>query len=121
WYGRQFHGKRTSSGEPYDMYRMTAAHKTLPLPSYVRVTNLRSGKQAIVRVNDRGPFHSGRIIDLSYVAALKLGVVRHGSAPVRIQTVTAADVATPAVAKDKQQTPPATAAPARASAQSTPT
>src|SRR5699024_3530194 len=106
WYGRQFHGQRTSSGEPYDMFRMTAAHKTLPLPSYVRVTNLRSGKQVIVRVNDRGPFHDGRIIDLSYVAALKLGIVRHGSAPVRIETVTATDVAAPVVA---QRTPPAAA------------
>ena len=103
WYGRQFQGQRTSSGEPYDMYRMTAAHKTLPLPSYVRVTNLRSGKHTIVRINDRGPFHSGRIIDLSYVAALKLGVVRHGSAPVRIETVTAGDVAPPVVAENKSR------------------
>lgn len=91
WYGRDFHGKRTSSGEPYDMYRMTAAHKTLPLPTYVRVTNLDNGRQTIVRVNDRGPFHGHRIIDLSYVAALKLGIVRNGSARVRIATVTAAD------------------------------
>lgn len=88
WYGRAFNGKRTSSGETYDMYRMTAAHKTLPIPSYVRVTNLDNGRQVIVRVNDRGPFHPGRIIDLSYVAALKLGIVRFGSAPVRISTVT---------------------------------
>lgn len=95
WYGREFHGERTSSGEPYNMYRMTAAHKTLPLPCYVRVTNLRNGKQVIVRVNDRGPFHEGRIIDLSYVAALKLGMVREGSAPVRIKTITAADVRDP--------------------------
>lgn len=92
WYGRQFHGQRTSSGETYNMFRMTAAHKTLPLPSYVRVTNLRNGRQVIVRVNDRGPFHGNRIIDLSYVAALKLDIVDTGTAPVRIETVTAEDV-----------------------------
>src|SRR5579859_3370195 len=74
WYGSKFQGKHTSSGEPYDMFRMTAAHKTLPIPCYVRVTNLRNGTSAVVRVNDRGPFHPGRIIDLSYAAALKLGV-----------------------------------------------
>ena len=72
WYGKQFHGRRTSSGEPYNMFKMTAAHKRLPIPSYVRVTNLDTGKQVIVRVNDRGPFHDGRIIDLSYVAARRL-------------------------------------------------
>ncbi len=88
WYGRQFHGERTSSGEPYNMFKMTAAHKRLPIPSYVEVTNLDNGKQVIVRVNDRGPFHDGRIIDLSYVAARKLGIVRHGSAPVRVETIT---------------------------------
>lgn len=78
WYGKKFHGQRTSSGELYDMYKMTAAHPTLPIPSYVRVTNLENGKQVIVRVNDRGPFHAGRIIDLSYVAALKLGYLVQG-------------------------------------------
>lgn len=98
WYGREFHGERTSSGETYNMYRMTAAHKTLPLPSYVRVTNLRNGEQVIVRVNDRGPFHEGRIIDLSYVAALKLGMAREGSAPVRIELVTAEEVSRPGAA-----------------------
>ncbi|MES1941935.1 rare lipoprotein A [Salinisphaera sp. T5B8] len=92
WYGKQFHGRRTSSGEPYNMFKMTAAHKRLPIPSYVRVTNLDNGKQAIVRVNDRGPFHDGRIIDLSYVAARRLGVVAHGSVPVRIETVTPASM-----------------------------
>lgn len=92
WYGRQFHGRRTSSGEPYNMFAMTAAHKRLPVPSYVRVTNLNSGKHIIVRVNDRGPFHDGRIIDLSYVAARKLDVVANGSAPVRIETVTPASL-----------------------------
>jgi rare lipoprotein A len=92
WYGKQFHGRRTSSGEPYNMFKMTAAHKRLPIPSYVRVTNLDSGKQIIVRVNDRGPFHDGRIIDLSYVAARRLDVVAHGSVPVRIETVTPASI-----------------------------
>ncbi|MES1929495.1 rare lipoprotein A [Salinisphaera dokdonensis CL-ES53] len=92
WYGKQFHGRRTSSGEPYNMFKMTAAHKRLPVPSYVRVTNLDNGKQVIVRVNDRGPFHDGRIIDLSYVAARRLDVVAHGSVPVRIETVTPATI-----------------------------
>src|SRR5690606_2548355 len=85
WYGKKFHGQTTSSGEPYDMYKMTAAHPTLPLPSYVRVTNLASGRQVIVRVNDRGPFHSGRIIDLSYTAALKLGYLAAGSAELEVE------------------------------------
>ena len=84
WYGTKFHGNPTASGEPYDMYRMTAAHKTLPLPSYVRVKNLDNGRQVTVRVNDRGPFVDGRIIDLSYVAALKLDVVGSGTARVEI-------------------------------------
>lgn len=87
WYGTKFHGRRTSSGEPYDMYAMTAAHKNLPLPSYVRVTNLRNSKSVVVRVNDRGPFHDGRIIDLSYAAALKLDVVSTGTAPVEIEVL----------------------------------
>lgn len=114
WYGRDFHGQRTSSGETYNMFRMTAAHKTLPLPSYVRVTNLRNGKQVIVRVNDRGPFHNGRIIDLSYVAALKLGMVREGSAPVRIKTITAEDVHRPATRGNQAPTQAQTVtAPAR--------
>ena len=87
WYGRKFHGNRTANGETYDMYAMSGAHKTLPLPSYVRVTNLGNGRSVVVRVNDRGPFHSGRIIDLSYAAALKLGYLRQGSARVRIEAV----------------------------------
>ncbi len=74
WYGTKFQGHRTSNGEIYDMYKMTAAHKTLPLPSYIKVTHLKNGKQVIVRVNDRGPFHDNRILDLSYVAAKKLGI-----------------------------------------------
>lgn len=88
WYGTKFHSKRTSSGEDYNMYALTAAHKTLPLPTYVRVKNLSNGKEAIVKVNDRGPFHSGRVIDLSYAAAAKLGVLPKGTAPVEIEALT---------------------------------
>lgn len=87
WYGTKFHGRLTSSGDVYDMYKMTAAHKTLPLPSYVKVTNLRNQKQVIVKVNDRGPFVDNRIIDLSYAAAKKLGITRHGTADVEIEVV----------------------------------
>jgi rare lipoprotein A len=88
WYGPGFQGSPTSSGEKYDMYAMTAAHKTLPLPAYVRVTNLNNGKSVVVRVNDRGPFVAGRIIDLSYTAAAKLDMVRAGTAPVEVQALT---------------------------------
>lgn len=87
WYGRRFHGHRTSSGEPYDMYAMTGAHKTLPIPSYVRVTDVLSGKSVVVRINDRGPFHPGRVIDLSYTAAAKLGIASRGSAEVLVERV----------------------------------
>jgi len=87
WYGEEFQGRRTSSGEPYDMYLMTAAHKTLPLPTYVEVTNLENGRRAVVRVNDRGPFHPDRVIDLSYVAARKLGIVGPGTARVRVRAL----------------------------------
>ena len=87
WYGTKFHGRNTSSGEPYDMYAMTAAHKTLPLPTYVEVHNLQNGRKAIVKVNDRGPFHPGRIIDLSYAAAHKLGIAGTGTAPVEIRAI----------------------------------
>ena len=87
WYGKKFHGKRTSSGETYDMHQMTAAHKTLPLPTYVRVTNLNNNKAIVVRVNDRGPFIDDRIIDLSYVAARQLDLVRPGTGPVLVETV----------------------------------
>ena len=93
WYGTQFHSRSTASGEPYDMYAMTAAHKTLPLPSYVRVRNPANGREAIVRVNDRGPFHDGRVIDLSYTAALKLDLLR-GVAPVEIERITNDDIRT---------------------------
>lgn len=85
WYGKKFHGQKTSSGELYDMYKMTAAHPTLPIPSYARVTNLKTGVQVIVRINDRGPFHSTRIIDLSYTAALKLGYLSSGSSELEVQ------------------------------------
>jgi rare lipoprotein A len=87
WYGTKFHKKKTSSGENYDVYALTAAHKTLPLPTYVKIRNLSNGKQAIVKVNDRGPFHEGRIIDLSYGAAAKLGILPKGTAPVEIEAL----------------------------------
>jgi len=87
WYGRRFQGKKTASGEPYDMYAMTAAHPTLPIPSYARVTSTSSGKSVVVRINDRGPFHSSRIIDLSYTAAYKLGLLGSGSGQVRVQSI----------------------------------
>jgi rare lipoprotein A len=88
WYGKRFHGRKTASGERYDMYAMTAAHPTLPLPSYVRVTNLNNDRSVIVRVNDRGPFASDRIIDLSYAAANKIDLLKHGTAKVEIELVT---------------------------------
>lgn len=87
WYGTKFHGKRTSSGEPYDMFAMTAAHKTLPLPSYVEVTNLDNRRKVIVKVNDRGPFVAGRIIDLSHTAARKLGIIGSGTGRVEIRAI----------------------------------
>ncbi|MEO8627000.1 MAG: septal ring lytic transglycosylase RlpA family protein [Betaproteobacteria bacterium] len=103
WYGRRYHGKPTASGELYNMYAMTAAHPTLPIPSYARVSNVRSGKTVVVRINDRGPFHSDRLIDLSYAAAMKLGIVRSGSDLVDIESVLPGE-ATPA------SLPPATEA-----------
>ena len=87
WYGKRFHGNPTSSGEKYDMYRMTAAHPILPIPSYVRVTNVANRRSVVVRVNDRGPFHAGRAIDLSYAAASKLGYLTQGSAEVQIEQI----------------------------------
>ncbi len=89
WYGKRFHGRKTASGERYDMYAMTAAHPTLPIPSYVRVTSLANGKSVVVRINDRGPFHRKRIIDLSYVAASKLGYIGNGSTRVRVESLDA--------------------------------
>lgn len=96
WYGKKFHGRKTSSGERYNMYGMTGAHKNLPLPTYVRVTNLGNGKTTVIKVNDRGPFHSERIIDLSYAAAAKLGIIGHGTAMVEIEVVTSGGQSTPA-------------------------
>ena len=87
WYGTKFHGQRTSSGEVYDLYKMTAAHKTLPLPTYARVTNLKNGRSVIVKINDRGPFHPNRIIDLSYVAAAKLGILEYGTGLVEVEAI----------------------------------
>lgn len=87
WYGSKFHGRRTSSGEPYDMYTLTAAHKTLPIPTYARVTNLANNLATVVRINDRGPFHADRIIDLSYATAVKLGFVHLGTTRVRVEVI----------------------------------
>lgn len=87
WYGAKFHGHKTSNGETYNMYEMSAAHKSLPLPSYAKVTNLDNGRSVIVRVNDRGPFHEGRIIDLSYAAAKKLGYYSSGTANVEVEAI----------------------------------
>ena len=87
WYGKRYHGQKTSSGEVYDMYAMTGAHPTLPIPSYVRVTNVANGKSVVVRINDRGPFKSDRVIDLSYVAAYKLGYIQAGQARVEVESI----------------------------------
>lgn len=106
WYGEKFHGRRTSSGEPYDMYAMTAAHKTLPLPTYVRVTHLGNGRSIVVRVNDRGPFHDKRIIDLSYAAAMRLGMVEQGQAEVEVVALTSPGPAQPATHSVQAPTPP---------------
>ncbi|TAK70555.1 MAG: septal ring lytic transglycosylase RlpA family protein [Betaproteobacteria bacterium] len=98
WYGRKFHGQRTWSGEIYDMYAMSAAHPTLPVPSYARVTNLQNGKSAVVRINDRGPFSSGRMMDLSFAAAYKLGFAESGIAAVEVEAIVLAESAPPAEA-----------------------
>lgn len=105
WYGRRFHGKPTSSGEPYDMYAMTAAHPTLPIPSYARVKNVGNGRSVVVRINDRGPFLRGRIIDLSYTAAHKLGYVNAGSAQLEVELILP-----PALAGHRSPAQPAPAA-----------
>jgi rare lipoprotein A len=91
WYGRKFHNQKTSTGEIYDMYAMTAAHPTLPLPSYARVTNVVDGRSVVVRVNDRGPFHPGRVIDLSYAAAYRIGIAQRGSGLVEVESVLPGD------------------------------
>lgn len=90
WYGTRFHGRRTSNGEIYDLYLPTAAHRSLPIPSYARVTNLANGRSMILRINDRGPFHDDRLIDLSYAAAVRLGFAEEGTAPVRVEALTLA-------------------------------
>jgi rare lipoprotein A len=105
WYGTKFHGRRTSSGEIYDMYAMTAAHKTLPLPSYAEVTNLENGRKVIVKVNDRGPFHDNRLIDLSYSAATKLGIVAKGTGLVEVKVITPGATKNTATATDKEPSP----------------
>jgi rare lipoprotein A len=99
WYGKKFHGQKTSIGEPYDMFAMTAAHPTLALPSYVRVTSLQSGKSVIVRITDRGPFHADRIIDLSYTAAYKLGLINGGSGQVEVEAIIPGEAATTSYAQ----------------------
>jgi rare lipoprotein A len=104
WYGPTFHGEATAMGEPYDMYGMTAAHKTLPLPAYARVTNLRNGKSVVVRINDRGPFAKNRLIDLSYTAAAKLDMLKEGTTLVEVRVVTPKD--TGQLARAEQQPPP---------------
>ncbi|MET0344924.1 MAG: septal ring lytic transglycosylase RlpA family protein, partial [Casimicrobiaceae bacterium] len=114
WYGRKFHGQKTSTGETYDMYAMTAAHPTLPLPSYARVTNVITGKSVLVRVNDRGPFLHDRVIDLSFAAAQRIGIAQKGSGEVEVESVIpAADLPAvtataplPPLAASEPKTPP---------------
>ena len=120
WYGPGFHKVRTSTGEPYDMYAMTAAHKTLPLPAYVRVTNLQNGRSIVVRVNDRGPFVGNRIIDLSYTAASKLDMLRNGTAMVEVRTLEPVSADTPLVAQVTAPTASPNAAPTAAPLTATP-
>ncbi len=114
WYGRRFHGQSTSSGEPYDMYAMSAAHTVLPIPSYARVTNLATGRSVVVRINDRGPFHGGRIIDLSYAAAHRLGYINDGSARVEVEAILPGAVALAAAAPAPAQPAPRRDDPIRA-------
>ena len=122
WYGNKFHGYMTSSFEPYDMYAFTAAHKTLPLPSYARVTNLDNGRSVVVRVNDRGPFHEDRIIDLSYAAAVRIGVWPKGTARVEVRAIDPAHPQTgaePSVRSAATALPPRSIAPAQVAASRT--
>jgi rare lipoprotein A len=113
YYGNKFHGRRTSNQEVYDMYAFTAAHKTLPLPSFARVTNLDNGKSVVVRVNDRGPFHEGRVIDLSYAAAVKLGITQRGTGRVEVRALTGNDNGGNMVAAAPVKTTVATGVPTR--------
>ncbi len=105
WYGKKFHGQKTSSGEVYDMFAMTAAHPTFPIPSYARVTNVKNGRSVVVRINDRGPFHSNRIIDLSYAAAVRIGIASAGSGLVEVERVYEAMQASPAIDRTPAPTP----------------
>ncbi len=105
WYGKKFHGQRTANGETYDMYAMTAAHKTLPLPSYLRVRNLNNGKSVIVRVNDRGPFRENRIVDLSYAAAAKLGIIGTGTGVVEVEALSGDEPVTQVTARAPEPEP----------------
>lgn len=114
WYGKKFQGQRTSSGERYDMYKMTAAHPTLPIPSFVRLTDVASGKQVIVRINDRGPFHGDRIIDISYTAALKLGMLEKGSHQLKLERLLPDEIARMQAAEKQGTAVVAAAAPAAA-------
>ncbi|WP_028102359.1 septal ring lytic transglycosylase RlpA family protein [Pseudoduganella violaceinigra] len=109
WYGKKFHGQRTSSGEIYDMYKMTAAHPTLPIPSYARVTNVANGNSVVVRINDRGPFHSSRIIDVSYTAALKLGLLANGTSQLDVEHLLPAEIERMAAARGAAPAPVAAA------------
>ena len=102
WYGTAFHGKPTATGEPYNMFAMTAAHKTLPLPSYARIRNLENGRSVVVRLNDRGPFKAGRIVDLSYAAAVKLGIEKVGSAQVELVALPTSAIAASAPGQPEQ-------------------
>jgi rare lipoprotein A len=106
WYGRKFHGQKTSSGEPYDMYGISAAHPVLPIPSYARVTHLDNGRSVVVRINDRGPFHPGRVIDLSWSAAAKLGYTQQGSARLRVEAITREQIDNWSVARAQHQATP---------------
>src|SRR5258706_10534209 len=105
WYGRRYHGQKTSVGEVYDMYKMSAAHPTLPIPSYARVTNVKNGRSVVVRINDRGPFLSDRIIDLSYAAAVRIGIANAGSGLVEVERVYEAAPASPMVDRTPPPTP----------------
>ncbi|MDR2637032.1 MAG: septal ring lytic transglycosylase RlpA family protein [Zoogloeaceae bacterium] len=116
WYGKKFHGQKTSIGETYDMFAMTAAHPTLALPSYARVTNPANGRSVVVRVNDRGPFHAGRIMDLSYVAAYKLGYINNGSAKVIVESLVPGSALFDTLAAAPASSPVATFTPAPISA-----
>lgn len=113
WYGRQFHGQKTAIGETYDMYAMSAAHPTLPLPSYARVTNPANGRSVVLRVNDRGPFHAGRVIDLSYAAAHRLGIAQKGSGEVLVEAILPGEKSEPvtAAAATPRLPPPAPISP----------